>query len=70
VYVALDLDVLDPKDVDVLVPEPDGPTVDRIAATLEETVARTPLAGIGVTGHLRTDKNAAVAARLLASAGL
>jgi len=70
VYVALDLDVLDPRDVDVLVPEPDGPTVDRIAAILEETIARAALAGMGVTGHFRTDKNAALATRLLASAGL
>lgn len=70
VYVALDLDVLDPQDVDVLVPEPDGPTVDRIAAILQETVAHSPLAGMGVTGHLRAEKNVAVATRLLASAGL
>ena len=70
VYIALDLDVLDPSAVDVLVPEPDGPTVDRIAAILEETVARVPLAGMGVTGHFRAEKNAEVATRLLASAGL
>jgi arginase family enzyme len=70
VYIALDLDVLDPDDVDVLVPEPDGPTPDLIAAILQETVARAPLVGMGVTGHLRTERNAAVATRLLASAGL
>jgi arginase family enzyme len=70
VYIALDLDVLDPSVVDVLVPEPDGPTVDRIAAVLEATVARVPLAGMGVTGHLRAEKNAEVATRLLVSAGL
>jgi arginase len=70
VYVALDLDVLDPNAVDVLVPEPDGPTVDRIAAILEETAARVPLAGMGVTGHFRAEKNAEVATRLLVSAGL
>jgi arginase len=70
VYVALDLDVLDPNAVDVLVPEPGGPTVDRIAAILEETAARVPLAGMGVTGHFRAEKNTEVATRLLVSAGL
>jgi arginase len=70
VYIALDLDVLDPRAVDVFVPEPNGPTVDRIAAILQETAARVPLAGMGVTGHLRAEKNVAVATRLLASVGL
>jgi arginase len=70
VYIALDLDVLDPSVVDVLVPEPDGPSVERIAAILQETVSRAPLAGMGVTGHLRAEKNAEVATRLLLSAGL
>jgi arginase len=70
VYIALDLDVLDPHVAEVFVPEPNGPTVDRIAAILRETVARAPLAGIGVTGHLRAEKNVSVATRLLASAGL
>jgi arginase len=70
VYIALDLDVLDPRAADVFVPEPDGITVDRIAAILQETVVRAPLAGMGVTGHLRTEKNAEVATRLLVAAGL
>ncbi len=70
VYVALDLDVLDPHLVDVLVPEPDGPSVEQIAAILEEAVIRARLAGMGVTGHFRTEKNANVATRLVASAGL
>jgi arginase len=70
VYVALDLDVLDPRDVDVLVPEPDGATVDQIAAVIESTVSRTRLAGMGVTGHLRSERNIPVVARLLTAAGL
>ena len=70
VYVALDLDVLDPPLVDVLVPEPNGSTVEQIEAVLQEVVTRAPLAGMGVTGHFRTEKNAEVAARLVASAGL
>jgi arginase family enzyme len=70
VYAALDLDSLDPPLVDVLVPEPNGPSVEQIAAILQETSARAQLAGMGVTGHFRTEKNADVATRLLVSAGL
>jgi arginase len=70
VYVALDLDVLDPRDVDVLVPEADGATIDQIAAVLESTVSRTRLAGMGVTGHLRSDRNIPVVTRLLSAVGL
>ena len=36
VYVALDLDVLDPSEVDVLIPEPDGPSADEIEALLRD----------------------------------
>ena len=70
VYVALDLDSLDPPLADVLVPEPNGPSVEQIAAILQEASARAQLAGMGVTGHFRTEKNAEVATRLLVSAGL
>ena len=70
VYAALDLDSLDPPLVDVLVPEPNGPSVEQIAAILQETSARAQLAGMGVTGHFRTEKNADVVTRLLVSAGL
>jgi arginase len=69
-YVALDLDVLDPAEADVLMPEPDGLTEAEVAAVLEEVRARVPLAGIGVTGFVATERNAALTARLLASAGL
>ena len=62
-YVALDLDVLDPGEVDVLIPEPDGPSADEIEALLETSRGRTTIAGIGVTGFLATERNAALAAR-------
>ncbi len=68
-YVALDLDVLDPSEVDVLVPEVDGPSADAIEALLRGIAGRTTLAGIGVTGFLATERNAALAARMLAAAG-
>ncbi len=70
VYVALDLDVLDPSDAEVFVPEPDGPSIEQIEVVLRDTVARAPLAGMGVTGHVRDERNAPVVSRLLAAAGL
>jgi arginase len=70
VYVALDVDVLDPAEAAVFVPEPDGPQVNEIEAVLRETVSRARLAGMGVTGHLLDERNAAVVTRLLAAAGL
>jgi arginase len=68
-YVALDLDVLDPSEVDVLIPEPDGPSADDIEKLIRDVAGRTRIAGIGVTGFLASDRNAAVAARMLAAAG-
>ena len=68
-YVALDLDVLDPSEVDVLIPEPDGPSRGRDRGAPAGRRGRTTIAGIGVTGLLATDRNAALAARMLAAAG-
>jgi arginase len=69
VYVALDLDVLDPPEIDVLIPEPGGLSADELETLLRDLARRAPVAGIGVTGFLRTDRNAHVAARMLAAAG-
>lgn len=68
-YVALDLDVLDPSEVDVLIPEPDGPSADEIEAFLRDLAERATIAGIGITGFLPTERNAALAVRMLAAAG-
>lgn len=68
-YVALDLDVLDPSEIDVLIPEPDGMSADELEGMLRDLADRTTIAGIGVTGFLATDRNALVAARMLAAAG-
>jgi arginase len=68
-YVALDLDVLDPSEVDVLIPEPDGPSADEIEELLRDIASRTRIAGAGVTGLLATERNASLAARMLVAAG-
>ena len=70
VYVALDLDVLDPGAVAVFVPEPDGASIDQIETILGDVVSRSRLAGIGVTGHVRDERNTSVVSRLLTAAGL
>ena len=49
VYVALDVDVLDPSEAEVFVPEPDGPRVEEIEAVLADVTSRARLAGMGVT---------------------
>jgi arginase len=69
-YVALDLDVLDPGGADVFMPEPDGPGVDEVEAILRTTAERSRIAGVGVTGFLRVERNVPVISRLLAAAGL
>jgi arginase family enzyme len=68
-YVALDLDVLDPSEVDVLIPEPDGMSAAALESLLRDLGSRTTIAGMGVTGLLATDRNAALATRMLAAAG-
>jgi arginase family enzyme len=68
-YVALDLDVLDPSEVDVLIPEPNGSSADEIDELLRDIASRTRIAGIGVTGFLATERNTALASRMLAAAG-
>ena len=69
VYVAIDLDVLDPDEADVFMPEPDGMSADELEGLLDDVARRTTIAGIGLTGFLATERNAVVAARMLAAAG-
>jgi arginase len=68
-YVALDIDVLDPSEVDVLIPEPEGLSPDEIDALLRDIAGRTRIAGMGITGVLATERNAALSARMLRAAG-
>jgi arginase family enzyme len=70
VYVALDLDVLDPAEAAMWMPEPGGPSVEEIEGVLRDAVSRARLAGMGVTGHLKDERNVPVLTRLLAAAGI
>jgi len=69
-YIALDLDVLDPGEAAVFMPEPEGPTAAEIEEVLRDAAACTTIAGVGVTGLLLDAQNVAVVSRLLAAAGL
>jgi arginase len=53
-YVALDLDVIRPGDLDVFMPEPGGPSLDELEALLA-SIPR-PV-GAGFTGGLATERN-------------
>ena len=68
VYVALDVDILDPAEAAMFMPEPDGPSVDAIATTLHDVASGAPLAGIGITGMLPDERNVEVVSRLLRAA--
>lgn len=67
IYVALDLDVIRPGDLDVFMPEPGGPTFDELEALLRRLP--TPI-GAGFTGGLRTERNEALLPRLAAALAL
>jgi arginase family enzyme len=67
IYVALDLDVIEPGDLDVFMPEPGGPTLDELEALLQGLPA--PV-GAGFTGGLRTERNEALLPRLAVALGL
>ena len=69
-YVALDVDVLDPAELRVFMPEPDGPSVKDVGAILTRIAGRTEIAGMGVTGLAPDPANVAVVTSLLAAAGL
>jgi arginase len=67
VYVALDLDVIRPGDLDVFMPESGGPTLDE----LEQLLARIPRPlGGGFTGGLATERNEHRLPRLANALGL
>jgi len=69
VYLALDFDVLDPAEADPFMPEPNGLSVREVETLLGDLAGNATIAGMGVTGLLATERNAALATRMLAAAG-
>ena len=70
VYVALDLDVLDPDgDVEPFMPTAGGPTSEETVAVLERVAAAAPVAGAGLTGLTGAPGNAAPLGRFTRALG-
>lgn len=70
VYVALDCDSLDPGELAVFMPEPDGLRLDEVERLLAELAGRMHVAGLGLTGLVRDGANEPKLTRLAAALGL
>jgi arginase len=68
-YIALDCDVLDPREIDVFMPAPDGPSLDEVEALVQDVADRVSVLGMGLTGLVASDANPARLARLYTAAG-
>ena len=67
IYVAVDADALDPREIDVFMPEPGG----FVLHELEQLLAKLPRpAGAGFSGLVASDRNEAVLPRLGHALGL
>jgi arginase len=63
VYVALDVDVLDPADAAPWLPEPGGPSADEVEAVLARLAAERTIVGAGFSGATAALPNPEVLAR-------
>ena len=70
VYVAFDADALEPGELAVFMPEPDGLMLDEAETLLREIAERRRVAGAGFTGLVRDPANEPKLARLAAALGL
>jgi arginase len=70
VYVALDADSVEPGELAVFMPEPDGLRLAQVEELLREVAARKRVAGLGFTGLVRDAANEPKLARLASSLGL
>ena len=68
-YIALDCDVLDPREIDVFMPAPDGPSLDEVEALVLDVADRVPVLGMGLTGLVASEANPARLTRLYTAAG-
>ena len=69
VYVALDVDVLEPGIVPSFMPVPGGPDREEVEAILRDVASRAHVAGMGLTG-LAPDADPGLLGRFAAAAGL
>jgi arginase family enzyme len=69
IYVALDCDVLDPDELAVFMPEPDGPSLGDVEHLLERVRSSGKLVGVGFTGLAPDPANVEKVERLAAALG-
>ena len=70
VYVAFDADAVDPSELAVWMPEPDGLRLAEVEELLRDLSTRTRVAGLGFTGLVRDDANEQKLVRLARALGL
>ena len=70
VYVALDCDSVEPGELEVFMPEPEGLSLTELEELLRDVAARTRIAGLGFTGLVRDPVNEPKLARLATALGL
>jgi arginase len=68
-YVALDCDAVEPGELQVFMPEPDGLRLGEVEALLQDLARRTRVAGLGFTGLVRDEQNEPKLVRLAAALG-
>jgi arginase len=69
-YVAFDADVLDPREADVFMPEPDGLTVAEVTLIFDRVRGLTSVLGAGVTGLAPSEWNVEALSPIWAALGL
>jgi arginase len=69
-YVALDGDGIEPAELAVFMPEPDGLRLDEVERLLRDLAERSPIAGLGFSGLLPDPANTPKLARLASALGL
>jgi len=70
VYVALDVDALDPADLTPFMPEPDGLSLDEVEALFTKLRRETTILGAGLTGLAPDPDNVPKLHRLVGALGL
>jgi arginase family enzyme len=70
VYVAVDVDVFEPSELSVFMPEPDGPTLADVERQLAHIRDRGTVVGAGLTGLAPDPENVQKLQRLTAALGL
>ena len=69
-YVAIDLDVVEPSELSVFMPEADGPSLREVERLLRDVAARTNVLGAGFSGLSFEPSNVEPLTRLAAALGL